>query len=194
MKKGSLAIEIDKMIPCLEDENGNSLDTVIYKVEDIRILKGFNKKSGWYVNWSKLFKNFDIYALVLKEAPLVIQGLVALQNVKEAKVILLNWAVAAPHNNLQMSKKKKYYGVGGHLFAIALHESLKNGYGGVVIGHPVSRKLYEHYQKELHAKPFNKGVFGEKYQYTIILEGMDARYVYEKYTFEIEKKEKTEYL
>lgn len=188
MKKGTLFIEIDKITPCLEDENGKPLDTVIYKVEDVRILKGFNKKSGWYVNWSKLYKNFDIYALVLKENPLVIQGLVALQNIKEAQIILLNWAVAAPHNNLQMCKKKKYYGVGGHLFAIALHESIRNGYGGVVIGHPSSKKLYKHYQEELHAKPFNEGVFGQTHQYTIILEGMDARYVYEKYNFEIEEK------
>lgn len=51
--------------------------------------------------------------------------------------------------------------------------------------------LYEHYQKELHAKPFNEGAFGQSYQYTIILEGIDARYVYEKYTFEIEEKNET---
>lgn len=194
MKKGTLCVEIDKITPCLEDEQGNSLDTVICRVKDVKILKGYTKKSGWYVNWSKLYKNFDIYALVLKDEPLVIQGLVALQNIKEAQVIILNWAVAAPHNNPQICKTKKYYGVGGHLFAIALYESIKNNYGGIVIGHPSSEKLYEHYQKELHAKPFNKGAFGRNYQYTIILEGQDARYVYEKYTFEIEEKNKTEYL
>jgi len=191
VKKGNLFIEIDKITPCLEDEFGKSLDTVIYKVEDARILKGFTKKSGWYANWSKLYKEYDIFALVLKDNPLVIQGLVALQNVKEAQVVLLNWAVAAPHNNLQLCNKKKYYGVGGHLFAIALHESIKNEYGGVVIGHPSSKKLYEHYQSELHAKPFNGGFFGKNYQYTIVLEGEDARYVYEKYNFEVKKDDET---
>lgn len=80
--------------------------------------------------------------------------------------------------------KKDYFGVGGHLFAIALEESIRAGFGGVIIGHPSNRKLNEHYIEKLHAKPFNYGPLADGYQYTIILAGMDARYVYEKYNFE----------
>lgn len=183
-RRGHLFIEIDRITSCLEDEEGNPLNTIVYKVEDKRVLKGFNKLSGWYVNWGKLYNEYEIFALALEESPSLIQGLVAIKNISEAGVILLHWAVSAPHNNPLKCKKKKYYGVGGHLFAIALLESIKNEYGGVVIGHPSNKKLYEYYQDKLGAKPFNKAALSENYQYTIILEGMEARRLYEKYTFE----------
>ena len=69
------------------------------------------------------------------------------------------------------------------LFAIALLESLKAGFGGVVIGHPADKKLYEHYIERLGAKDFTSSALARNYEYTIILEGMEARELYEKYTF-----------
>ena len=134
-----------------------------------------------------MYDQFTIYALALKESPSIIQGLVALQDIEEAQIILLHWAVAAPHNNPQLHNYKQFIGVGGHLFAIALYESLKKGYGGVVIGHPSSKRLYEHYQEKLHAKPWG-GLLANNHQYTIILANQDARYVYEKYDFTDETK------
>lgn len=183
-KRGTLSIEIDKITPCLEDETGQQLRTIIYKVENANILKGFTKRTGWYVNWKKLYKKYDIFALSLADSPSIFQGLVAIKNFKDAGVTLLHWAVANPQNNSLKCTKKKYYGVGGHLFAIALLESIKAGFGGVVIGHPVNKKIYYHYINKLGAKPFNGSALAQNYQYTILLEGMEARTLYEKYTFE----------
>mgnify|MGYP000008604991 FL=1 len=182
-KKGTLSIEIDKITQCLEDIDGNQLETIAYKIEDVNTLKGYTKKTGWYVNWAKLYKEYNIFALALSNSPSVFQGLVATKNFMEAGVTLLHWAVANPKNNLQISKTKEYYGVGGHLFAIALLESLKAGFGGVVIGHPADKKLYEHYIESLGAKDFTSSALARNYEYTIILEGMEARELYEKYTF-----------
>ncbi len=184
MIKDLLLIEIDELTACLKDaKNGETCDTVFYKIEDINILKGFTKKTGWYANWSKLFKEYDVFALALKDHPLEFQGLAAISNDDEAGVTLLHWAVAAPHNN-PLKGEKKYIGVGGHLFAIALHESIKSGYGGVVVGHPANERLHKHYQDKLGAKEFNMSALSYGYEYTIVLEGMEARKVYEKYNFQ----------
>lgn len=80
--------------------------------------------------------------------------------------------------------KKKYLGVGGHLFAIALLASIKAGYGGVVVGHPANQKLHRHYIEKLGAEKFNVSLFSRNYPFTIVLEGEKARALYEKYTFE----------
>ncbi len=182
MIKDSLFVEIDKLTACLEDSDGKPYDTVFYRIEDVNILKGFTKRSHWHVNWSKLYANYDIYALALKDSPLEFQGLAAISNDEDAGVTLLHWAVAAPHNNPLLGTKR-YVGVGGHLFAIAIHESIRSGFGGIVIGHPSNKKLYDHYQEKLGAKSFSVGPLAYGYGFTIILEGSEAREVYEKYNF-----------
>ena len=184
MKKGTLFIEIDKLTACLEDAEGNLLKTSAYRIEDKKILKGFTKRTGWYANWSDLYDKYDIYALVLTDSPSIFQGLVAVENDDEAKVTTIQWAVASPENNPKISKTKKYYGVGGHLFAIALLASLKAGYGGAVIGHPTNLRLHRHYIECLGAEEFNASLYAKNYQFTILLEGKKARDLYEKYTFD----------
>ncbi len=184
MKRGKLSIEIDKLTACLEDATGSQLETLAYRIEDERILKGFTKKSGWYVNWAKLYKKYEIYALVLEESPSVFQGLCAIENDYQANVTILHWAVASPNNNLQKTQEKRYYGVGGHLFAIALEASIKAGFQGVVVGHPTNNRLYEHYINELGAKPFATSALSRNYAYTIVLDGLEARQLYAKYSFE----------
>ena len=186
MKQGNLNIVIDKLTPCLEDKDGNLFDTVVYQIDDPNILTGFNSRTGWEANWKSLYKSgFKIFALALKDSPLIFQGLIAIQNDYDAGVTIIDWAVANPQNvPYKNGGHKEFYGVGGHLFAIALEESIREGFEGVVVGHPANKKLYEHYQTELHAKPFNIGALAYGYEYTIILEGLDARYVYGKYNFE----------
>lgn len=85
-KKGTLSIEIDKITQCLEDIDGNQLETIAYKIEDVNTLKGYTKKTGWYVNWAKLYKEYNIFALALSNSPSVFQGL----NIKN-KRILWSW-------------------------------------------------------------------------------------------------------
>ena len=184
MRKGTLFVEIDKVTPCLVDSYGKQYRTIAFKIEDQKILIGFNKKTGWYINWFSLYEKYEIYALVLADSPSVFQGLVAVENHVDMQATIIQWAVAAPHNNPKLTPFKKFYGVGGHLFAIALLASLKAGFGGVVIGHPANKILFEHYINELGAEAFNTDYFSRQYHYTIILHGMNARKIYETYTFE----------
>lgn len=135
-------------------------------------------------NWFSLYEKYEIYALVLADSPSVFQGLVAVENRADMQATIIQWAVAAPHNNPKLTPFKKFYGIGGHLFAIALLASLKAGFGGVVIGHPANKILFEHYINELGAEAFNTDYFSRQYHYTIILQGMNARKIYETYTFE----------
>ena len=39
----------------------------------------------------------------------------------------VTWKCAAPENNPLLTNKKRYEGVGGHLFAIAAHRSMAYG-------------------------------------------------------------------
>jgi len=183
LKRGHLNIDIDGFTACLVDaKTSEELPTVVYKIEDSKILTAFNKKNGWEVSWKKLcLEGFEIYALVLKESPSIIQGLVALQDDKEAGVIIINWAVAAPHNR---KPNKRYIGVGGHLFAIAIRISVDKGYGGAVIGHPANRKLDTYYKERLGAESFPFGAVARGYEYTIIVEGLSARNIVERYSYE----------
>ena len=186
LRRGHLNIIIDDLTPCLTDKFGNQYDTVAHRVTDVTELKGFTRKTGWFVNWTGLFKKYKIYALALKDAPTDIQGLVAVEDRYYAGATIIHWAVSAPHNNPLLCDERRYFGVGGHLFAIALHSSIEAGFGGVVIGHPTNRKLLEHYITHLGAEAFDYSFFAENYQYTIVLEGEKAREVYEKYTFSMD--------
>ena len=59
-------MKIDKFVACLEDRNGN-----IFPTESVRLqvsdLKGFTKKTGWYINWQTETKTMEVYGLRLLE-------------------------------------------------------------------------------------------------------------------------------
>lgn len=52
---------------------------------------------------------------------------------------------AAPQNNPMIINQKKFTGVGGHLFAIAVDCSIKAGYGGTVTANAADLPLVNHY-------------------------------------------------
>lgn len=187
MMKGTLNIIIDQLTPCLIDTISNKeVETIVYKIDNVNVLKGLTKRTNWYANWVKLFKEFEVFALALRDSPSTFQGLVALQDASEASVMLLHWAVAAPHNNPLISQKK-YNGVGGHLFAIAVEESAKRGYGGVVIGHPANRELDTHYKEILGAETFPYGLLASGYEFTIAIQCQAAKDILERYSYEYYK-------
>lgn len=76
-------------------------------------MRKYSKKNGWYVDWTDLLDDNEIYALVV-EGTVDIQGLVALKPVKDFGAVLVSWMVSAPHNNKQLleDEKPKYLGVG----------------------------------------------------------------------------------
>ena len=149
---GFVLVEIDDITPCLKDmSTGELVDTEVIRLRRSSFLQKYNKKNGWYVNWGALVKESEIYALVIK-GTMDIQGLVALQNDVDAKAAYIQWAVAAPQNNKQLTESPKYSGIGGHLFAVAGRKSYEWGYNGDIYGFAANEKLLKHYVERLGAE------------------------------------------
>ena len=97
---------------------------------------------GWNFDWADSeLSRYNIYKLRLKDDD-VIQELVAAEVVRGAVYIRL--AESAPHN---IGDNKKYEGVGGHLFAIAIKLSNAMGFNGYVFFDAKNMKLVDHYAK-----------------------------------------------
>ena len=151
---GGLIVDGDEFVPCLRDvSTGELVDTFVEKV-DRKNLKGYNKSTGWYVNWSEMPKDASIFKLTVAGDD-EIQGLIAMTPDKANSAMYLNWAVSAPHNNPQKlnGAPKKYEGVGGHLMAIAAEQSLANNFGGACYGYAANRILAEYYMRAFGAVP-----------------------------------------
>ena len=112
-------VTIDQFTPCLRDSNTQELiETEAVSVVRKSFLAKFNVDTHWYVDWSRLTDEYEIYALVIKGTA-GIQGLVALQKDEEARAAFIAWMVASPESNKELTESPRYLGVGGHLFSIA---------------------------------------------------------------------------
>ena len=152
-ENGIINIEIDELVPCLRNlKTGKLVDTTVGVVTDRSILKGFNKQTGWYINWRQVPKDCTIMALRVKGND-EIQGLVAFKGVPEHLAVRGHWAVANPKSNKQLTDSPEYSGIGGHLFAIMAQSSKEMGYDGFIEGQAANGKLLEYYMRELGAKP-----------------------------------------
>lgn len=153
-KTGTINVEFDKFVPCLEDaRTGDILDTMVSEITDRKALKTYNEKNGWYINWAEVPEDCRIFALKVKGSDEV-QGLVAYKDMPDNLAILGHWAVAAPHNQKHLvGDNKKYNGVGGHLFAIMAEASVNAGYDGFMYGKAANKKLLDVYIKEFGAEP-----------------------------------------
>ena len=170
---GMLDIWIDELVPCLRDNETNELrDTAVFKFESRSYLKNFTKKNGWHIDWSKIPKEVEVYALVL-------QGTNEIQGYKDADAVYMHWACAAPQNNKHDFGKQKYSGVGGHLFAVAIDKSIQWGHGGAVYGFAANEKLLEHY---LHV--FNGEYIGILHKYHFWIPEESALKIKEVYQYE----------
>ena len=144
---------IDEFSPCLKEvSTGEIYDTEIVRIKRKSFLSKFNKKTGWYVNWSQFPEGTEIYALVLK-GTMDIQGLLAIRYDYDAKAVYISWGCVAPENNVWEYGQKRFSGVGGHLFAIAADLSEKVGFDGFVVAEAMDEKLYEYYIFEFGALP-----------------------------------------
>lgn len=137
---------------CLKDATtGELVQTEVIRIKRRTFLRKYNKKNGWYVNWEELLGENEIYALVV-EGSVDIQGLVALAKDEAMKAVYIAWMCCNPENNKMISANIRYYGVGGHLFAIAAQKSAEYGYGGFMYGYAANQTLLEHYVSVLHAE------------------------------------------
>ena len=140
-----ITFEIDELVPCLKNvETGEFVETEVIKIVRKSILSKYNKRTGWYVNSAELSKVAEIYALVIK-GTYDVQGMIAIKYEEEMQAVHIVWACVSPENNIAEYKRKKYSGVGGHLFAIASELSLKKGYEGYLYGEAINKKVLTHY-------------------------------------------------
>lgn len=164
---------IDKFTPCLENaQTGEIVSTEFSKasIEELAKLK------GWNFNWlDKQLKDSEIYKLCIS-GDNTIQGLVALSDFKRDAAIYVDIAESAPHN---LGINKKFNGVGGHLFAIAVKVSVEKGYGGFVFMDAKNKELVKHYSKTLGAVHL-----GRPHPYRMFIDEDNAERLLGIYTFE----------
>jgi len=167
-------IQIDKLTPCLVDAStGEELQTVfsIASDEDISGLLG----KGWLFDWSdEELRKTNIYRLLIVGDD-TIQGLISAEVVRGA--VYVHLAESAPHN---LPPNKKYDGVGGHLFAIAMKLSLSNGFGGYIFMDAKNQELVDHYIDKLGARR----VSTRFHDHRLEVSEENAQRVIEKYTLE----------
>jgi len=174
-----ICVDIDMLTPCLKDsDTGELVETEVLKVSRKSFLSKFNKKNGWYENWSELAKEHEIYALVIK-GTVDIQGLVAISPNLDHDALYVAWMVAAPHNNTEIVERQKYYGVGGHLFAIAIQRSVFYGKGGAIFGFANCEERLNHY-----IKWFNAEYIGTLHTYHFMIADKAAVKVVEEYNYD----------
>lgn len=174
-----ICVEIDGLTPCLIDnETGDIVETEVIRVKRKSFLSKYNMNTGWYVDWSDLLKENEIYAIVVK-GTVAIQGLVAVRPDADMKTSFVTWMVAAPQNNREMSENKRYNGVGGHLFAIAAKRSCDYGFGGAISGFAANKDLMAHYINAFDAEPICM-----LHQYQIFIPEESGKKIQEVYSYE----------
>ena len=73
-----IIFKLDELVPCLKDmETGDIYDTEVIRIRRKSVLSHYNKRTGWYINWSKFPESTEVYALVLKGTN-DIQGMIAI--------------------------------------------------------------------------------------------------------------------
>lgn len=177
---GIIDINVDEFVPCLKDaKTGEILETEIARMNTNDLSK-FNEKTGWGVNWSKRPKNEKVYGVFLKgdSEP---QGLISLRNDKGGTYI--GFASTAPHNNKQIvGDNQKYLGVGGHLFALAVEDSVKNGGYGTIYGYAANKQVLDHYIQK-----FGAIHIPIAHEYQFIIEGEASQKLLDIYNYERRK-------
>lgn len=85
----------------------------------------------------------------------------------------------APQNNPLITNPKKYNGVGGHLFAIAVDRSIQAGYEGAVTGNAADMALVSHY-----CEVFGATHLGLIHPYQFFIDEINAQKIKEVYEYE----------
>ena len=170
---------IDEFTPCLKDvKTGELVQTEVIRIKRKTFLSKYNKNNGWYVNWDTLSDENEIYALVLKGS-VDIQGLIAIARDEDVEAIYITWMCASPENNSLINDEIKYYGVGGHLFAIAVNKSFEYQYEGYLYGFAANQRLLNHY-----VNVFNAEHIGMLHPYQFAIDTSNANRIKEVYTYE----------
>ena len=169
---------IDEFTPCLKDAStGELVQTEVIRIKRKSFLKKYNKRNGWYTDWEKLADENEIYALVV-EGTVDIQGLIAVAPQKDMQAVYISWMCTAPQNNKLITDDVKYYGVGGHLFAVAAKKSVDFGYDGYMYGFAANEDLLKYYVTKLNAE-----VIAMLHPYQFAVDEESAKQIMEVYDY-----------
>jgi len=167
-------IIIDRLPPCLFNIETGEIHQTTFSIAKSNELTNLQEK-GWNFNWiDDDLAYCNIYKLQIENDD-EIQGLVAAEIVKGA--VYIHLAESAPHNQ---QGNKRYDGVGGHLFAIAIKLSLAMGFGGYVYFEAKNRKLADHYINSMGARLLRTRI----HEYRMEIDEVSAHRLIEKYTLE----------
>jgi len=170
----SIDLIVDELTPCLEEVSTGNVYQTTFSLTEIEELDGLQSK-GWNFDWADSeLSRYNIYKLQLKDND-VIQGLVATEVIRGAVYIRL--AESAPHN---LGDNKKFEGVGGHLFAIAIKLSSAVGFNGYVFFDAKNMKLVNHYADKFGARR----IMARIHVYRMEIDEESAQKLLEKYTLE----------
>ena len=139
--------KIDKLTRSIENSiSGDSFKTeaLPFTIADLKLFKS----KDWHFNWKDEYKNAQkkIYKLVIADNPLIIQGLISLEDKNDH--VFMHLIESAKFNR---GKSKLYLGVPGNLVAFGCMFSFQKGYEGFVSFESKS-KLIVHYQTSLGAQ------------------------------------------
>lgn len=151
-----IATEIDDLTPCLRRvSDGQIVETTLEKIHPKK--SNFNEwEFDWTIPEREGYSVFALYANGDKN----VQGLLATRI--EKGYVDLSLVEASPENsphNPHFPGKKKYEGVGGHLFAEACKQSVESGNDGYV-AFTAKTSLINHYQNVLGATV----IYGQRMQ------------------------------
>ncbi|MBV8252912.1 MAG: hypothetical protein JO154_09935 [Chitinophaga sp.] len=141
-------IEIDQLtdsIVCKITGEHYETDVKQMTMEDWRLIK---KIKGWKFDWNLelSYEDRDVYAVVKKEEPELIQGLVSCRSSSDH--YYMEKIESAPFN---VGKEKMYEGVAGNLFAYVCKLSMEAGFDGVIC-FLAKTKLIDHYIETVGAR------------------------------------------
>lgn len=148
--KRRLGFTVDKLTTSIENVlTGETFETEISEVT-LDELAHLND-DDWLFDWVSEFraKGREIFKLVTRQNPTVIQGLISLTERNDHVFVYL--IENAPFN---IGQKKIYAGVAGNLIAFACKRSFECGFGGAV-SFTAKTQLMAHYEKMLGAKRFS---------------------------------------
>lgn len=142
-------VEIDKLTNSIQNIfSGDGFDTDLFRIftKDTKAIK----KVDWQFDWKNQIEQTDreIYKLVIKNNPQIIQGLISISY--QYDHIYMHLIESAKFNK---GKQKIYAGVPGNLVAFACKCSFEKGYGGYV-GFDAKTLLIKHYKETLFATHF----------------------------------------
>ena len=177
-ENGIINIEFDEFVPCLKDaETGEIFQTEVRELTESEYSR-FKEGDGWNIDWSDIPYGEQVLGVYLKNDTEP-QGLIAIR--KDKGGVYLSYASTAPINNKLLNNgKQKFIGVGGHLFAAAIEESVKAGNEtGCIYGYAANQEVLNHYIEN-----FGAVHLPITHEYQFIIDGEAAEQILSKYNFE----------